>query len=381
MSTSTPNIVLSSQPDRDLLQNEPWDWFRQQMPVAKQWVYFDHSAVAPLPSVARDRAVSFAEQASAQGDTCWLRWAAELEELRNGVATWLRAAPEEIALIPNTTFGINMIAEGWPWQAGDNIVIPGGEFPSNHFPWQNQQRHGVELRIVPSPAGRVDLDGIRRAIDSRTRIVAASWVGYLTGYRLPVADLCEIAHSRGALFFLDAIQGLGVFPLDLAAVPIDFLAADGHKWMLGPEGAGIAFVRRCHLERLACPVVGWNSVAGRAQFSAAAMDLRDQAARYEGGSYNMMGLLSLHASLKMLWEIAAVHGRDAIANRVLDLHAQARQRLLSAGIHLVSDWARSQRSGIITVTLKNESPQAARDRLFREGIASSRGLLRFGQLV
>lgn len=372
MSTSTPSTAAFSPPPTELLTENPWEWLRQQMPVTKRWVYFDHAAVAPLPEAACRRSQDFVQQASEQGDTVWLQWAAEIEDLRTGIANWLGATPEEIALIPNTTFGVNLFAEGWPWQPGDNIVVPAGEFPSNHFPWQNQQRKGVELRVVPSPAGRIDLDGIRRAIDSRTRIVAASWVGYLSGYRVPLADLCQLAHEGGALFFLDAIQGLGVFPLDLTEIPIDFLAADGHKWMLGPEGAGFAFIRKCHLDRLQCPVVGWNSVAGRHQFSASSMALRDSAARFEGGSYNMNGLLTLFASLRLLWQISAVHGQDAIANRVLGLHAFAKERFLTAGFRLWSDWSRSQRSGIITLLPSDESPQTARDRLLSQGIVTSR---------
>jgi selenocysteine lyase/cysteine desulfurase len=372
MSTSTPQTTVFSPNSTELLTENPWEWLRQQMPVTKRWVYFDHAAVAPLPEPACRRSQRFVQEASEQGDTCWLQWAAEIEELRSGIANWLRATPEEIALIPNTTFGVNLVAEGWQWRPGDNIVVPEGEFPSNHFPWQNQQRKGVELRVVPSPMGRIDLDGIRRAIDSRTRMVAASWVGYLSGYRVPLADLCQMAHERGAFFFLDAIQGLGAFPLDLGEIPIDFLAADGHKWMLGPEGAGFAFIRKCHLERLECSVVGWNSVVGRQHFSASAMELRDSAARFEGGSYNMNGLLTLFASLQLLWQISSVHGHDAIANRILSLHAFARERLRAAGFKLWSDWSRSQRSGIITLSLANESPQTARERLLNLGIVTSR---------
>jgi selenocysteine lyase/cysteine desulfurase len=341
------------------------------MPVTDRWAYFDHAAVAPLPQPAAETLAVYARQASEQGDTVWPTWAAELESLRSGVANWLRAESEEIALIPNTTFGINMIAEGLRWQEGDNVVIPGGEFPSNQFPWQNQQRRGVQLRIVPSPAGRVDLDGIRRAIDGRTRIVAASWVGYSSGYRLSIDDLCQLAHDRGSLVFIDAIQGLGPFPLDLSQTPVDFLAADGHKWMLGPEGAGLAFVRRKHLAQLDCPAIGWNSVRGSHNFSSESMDLRDAASRYEGGSQNMPGLMAMHASLKIFWQIAAAHPVDAIQNRILGLHSHAREGLLRRGVRIISDWSTANRSGILTFVPSRETPNELRTKLAKAGIAVS----------
>lgn len=374
------SITASEKPENtDYLPNfpfltpsaDPWDWWRELMPVTKRWAYFDHAAVAPLPLPTQESLIRYATQAAEEGDTVWPQWAAELEKLRKGVAKWLSASADEIALVPNTTFGINMVAEGFRWKEGDNVVIPGGEFPSNQFPWQNQHRRGVELRIVPSPEGRVDLDGIRRAIDSRTRIVAASWVGYASGYRLPVDDLCQLAHDRGSLLFLDAIQGLGPFPLDLSRTPIDFMAADGHKWMLGPEGAGIAFIRQQHLDLLDCAAIGWNSVRGSYNFSSDSMELKPSASRYEGGSQNIAGLIALHQSLRLFWEVIAQHGPNAIAERILELHAYARAGLLKRGAKLKSDWYRNCRSGIITFVPKSIEPNELRSKLAHSGVAVS----------
>lgn len=374
MSTNTPKNSELQPADATVggpLQQDPWVWWRNRMPVTKRWVYFDHAAVAPLPAPTAQVLVDFARAASEQGDIVWPEWSADLERLRSGVAGWLGTTADEIALVPNTTFGINIVAEGYRWREGDNVVVPGGEFPSNHFPWQNQARRGVQLRVVPSPGGRVDLDAIRGAIDDQTRIVAASWVGYASGYRLPVDELCQIAHDAGALFFLDAIQGLGVFPLDLTETPIDFLAADGHKWMLGPEGAGVAFVRHAHLDKLDCHAVGWNSVVGRHAFNSESFQLRDAASRFEGGSMNMCGLMAMHESLKIFWDVIDHHGPAAIGDRVLALHQYARQSLQSAGATIVSDWSEPNRSGIVTFQLPGEDPSAVRARLAEAGIAVS----------
>ncbi len=348
-----------------------WSRWRAEMPVTQRWAYFDHAAVAPIPERAAQAIREFASQASEQGDTFWPRWAAQIDELRRGTADWLNVDADEIALVPNTTAGINLVAEGMRWKQGDNVVIPGGEFPSNVFPWRNQERHGVEVRVVPSPGGRVDLDGIRRAVDSKTRVVASSWVGYASGYRVPLEDICQIAHSRGALFFLDAIQGLGIFPLDLREIPIDFLAADGHKWLLGPEGAGLAFVRKRVLDLLDCSTIGWNSVIGSYQFKSEGMHLKPTAARYEGGSANTLGLLALKASLELFWQVVKEEGPQAIENRVLELHHYAKERLKSLGCQILSDWMRVCRSGIVTFVPGGCSPEEARERLLKAGVVVS----------
>lgn len=374
MSTNTPepNEFHANGASRGtLLQQDPWAWWRDRMPIVERWAYFDHAAVAPLPAPTAGVLTEFARAASEQGDTVWPEWSADLERLRSGVADWLGATGDEIALVPNTTFGINMVAEGYRWREGDNVVVPGGEFPSNHFPWQNQSRRGVQLRVVPSPGGRVDLEALRQAVDDRTRIVAASWVGYASGYRLPVDELCQIAHDAGALFFLDAIQGLGVFPLDLTQTPIDFLAADGHKWMLGPEGAGVAFVRHDHLDKLDCHAVGWHSVVGSHTFNADSFQLRDAASRFEGGSMNMCGMMAMHESLKIFWDVIAHHGPGAIANRVLELHQHARDSLQSAGATILSDWLEPNRSGIVTFQIPGRDSSAVRARLSDAGIVVS----------
>ena len=130
------------------IEDAPWGWWRSQMPIAEKWTYFDHAAVAPLPRQTAEAIAAYADEAMRDGDTRWPQWAEENERLRSGFAKWLTCDPAEIALIPNTSFGINVVAEGIQWQPGDNIVLPAGEFPSNRFPWLNQGRHGVEVRII-----------------------------------------------------------------------------------------------------------------------------------------------------------------------------------------------------------------------------------------
>ena len=280
------------------------------MPICQRFAYFDHAAVAPLPLRTAEAIKKFATEACELGDTPWLDWSRQTEALRGHFAEMINGQPDEIALIPNTTYGIGQIAEGWRWQSGDSVVVPANEFPSNLAPWRHLARRGVEVREVPMPTNangvvELKLADLLAAIDSSTRIVAISWVGFLSGWRIKVAEFCEAIHARGPLVFLDAIQGIGAFPLDVAACGVDFCAADGHKWMLGPEGAGMLYVRREHLNRLDPLMIGWHSLDERAAFDPANTALKTTAGRYEGGSTNMVGMLGLERSLALLLSCGA----------------------------------------------------------------------------
>jgi selenocysteine lyase/cysteine desulfurase len=341
-----------------------WAEFRRQMPVAGRWAYFDHAAVAPLPAPARDALVRYAQQAADEGDTVWPVWNRRVEEVRGLAARLIAADSDEIALVRNTTEGISLVAEGFAWQAGDNVVTLDNEFPSNLYPWMNLASRGVETRRVATDGGRVDLDRLIEACDRRTRIVSVSWVGYASGWRTDLAALAERVHAHGALLFVDAIQGLGAFPLDVGATDIDFLAADGHKWLLGPEGAGLLFVRRQQLDRLRPLGVGWHSVVNAFDYGRAEMNLKPTAARYEGGSANVAGFLALAESLELLLGL----GIEAIGRRILEITALACARLTAAGCPPASLREGEHRSGIVLFEVPGHDPLAVVARLAREGV-------------
>ncbi len=333
-----------------------WSEFRRQMPIAQRWTYLDHAAVSPLPQPTRDWIVSWTEDAAINGDTSWPTWAARLEDLRAAAGRLLGASTEEIALVRNTTEGINLVAEGFPWRAGDNVVTLADEFPSNQYPWMHLGTRGVETRRIPTLQGRVDFDGLAQACDRRTRVLAVSWVSYSSGWRNDLDRLAELAHDRGALVLVDAIQALGVVPLDVHRTPIDFLAADGHKWLLGPEGAGLFYLRREHLDLLRPVGVGWNSVAHAHDFDRIELDFRPSAARYEGGSQNILGLTALLASLNLLLDL----GTDAICRRIFEITDLACERLRQAGAHVRSDRRPEHKSGIVVFDWPGFDPKALR---------------------
>jgi cysteine desulfurase / selenocysteine lyase len=330
--------------------------FRAEMPISKRFAYFDHAAVAPLPHPAVERLTWFAKDASQNGDTNWLEWSAGIGRFRSLVAKILNVSDKEVALVSNTTHGINLIAEGFPWKSGDNVVVPDNEFPSNLLPWRNLERRGIEIRLAKIPPnGVVSVDQVTNLMDSKTRLVAISWVGFASGFRIAVEQFVQAIHDRGALVFLDAIQGLGVFPLDAMQTDVDFLAADGHKWMLGPEGAGILYIKQQHLNLLNPLMLGWNSLASGG-FDPTAVHLKTSAARYEGGSLNMAGFLALDASLTMLSQF----GFKAISQAVLDNVGQLAEMLRSEKFDVHVPLHQQNRSGILSVDWQGANPMATR---------------------
>jgi cysteine desulfurase / selenocysteine lyase len=211
------------------------------------------------------------------------------------------------------------------------------------------------------------MDRLAAACDQRTRILAVSWVGYCSGWRNNLDQLAELAHGHGALLLVDAIQALGVVPLDVSRTPVDFLAADGHKWLLGPEGAGVFYVRREHLDRLRPFGVGWHSVIHEHDFTRIELALRPTAARYEGGSQNMVGAIALKASLELLGRF----GPAALCRRIFEITDLACQRLEQLGARIRSDRSPEHKSGIVIFDLPGRDPVQLRKRCLESGVVLS----------
>ena len=350
---------------------------RSNMPVVSSWTYFDHAAVGPLPRPAAEVVKSWLDEITASGDVNWPRWHQAVESLRHRTARLVGASATEIALVPNTTTGIGLIAEGLDWKPGENVVVPANEFPSNLFPWLNLRSRGVDVRTVPVENGVIDPNRIDEACDGSTRLVTASWVGFLSGDRCDPSELAAIAHRHGALFFLDAIQGLGVFPLNVEQAGIDFLAADGHKWLLGPEGAGVLYIRHEHLDRLHPMMVGWSSAAGGGTFTPGEMTLRDEAARYEGGTLNQVGFMALDASLTLLERTGLTSEASPAGDYLVGLTNFAVEQLVQRGAMIDSPRRSGHESGIVTFDWPGHRPDAIRSAALAANIVLS---VRLGKL-
>jgi selenocysteine lyase/cysteine desulfurase len=349
---------------------ETRDRLRAAMPAARRWAYLDHAAMSPLPQPTADAFQKWLAEAVETGNPVWPDWVKNVERMRAAAARMVGAHPDEIALIGNTTAGISLVAEGLEWRAGDNVVTLADEFPSNVYPWFNLASRGVETRRVPTDvSGRLDIDELAAVCDDRTRVVTVSWIGFATGYRHDVKRIAAVAHEKGAFLFLDAIQGLGAFPLDVNEMGIDFLAADGHKWLLGPEGAGIAYIRREQLEQLRPIGPGWHSVMPGQDYTHIELNLRPTAARYEGGSQNNAGMLALGASIDLLFGL----GLDSLAACILDFTDRACERLREIGATIVSDRRPDhrngeQRSGIVSFEMPGRDPMALKRHAMRQDV-------------
>jgi cysteine desulfurase/selenocysteine lyase len=322
-----------------------WTALRNEFPVTRRWSYFDHAAVSPLSGPARAALVEWADDISENGVATWSAWQRRIEETRARAGRLLNTDPTDIAFIKNTTEGISFIAEGMSWRPGDNIVTAADEYPSNLYPWLNLAGRGVELRRVPSRDGRILVDDLRSAMDERTRLLTLSFVEYASGFRNDLDAVGNLCREHGALFFVDAIQGLGAFPLDVRRTPVDFLAADGHKWLLGPEGAGIFYVRRDCVERLHTMEVGWHSVVHDHDFSRIELDLKPHAGRWESATLNVGGIAALGASLGLL-ESA---GSDAVTARILEVTDYLCDRARRAGLKVYSSRLPGEASGIVSI--------------------------------
>ncbi len=285
-----------------------WEQYRSAVPVTANLIYMNHAAVAPLCLPASEAMRHLADDACQFGSLHYDQWLEAYARLRKAAARLIGADSSEIAVVKNTSEGIATVALGMAWAPGDRLVCFREEFPANSLPWRRLEQQGlrIEWLSVTDPLDRIDKAA------TGARLLSISFVQFLSGYRADLAAIGEICRRRGCFYFVDAIQGLGAFPLDVEAMHIDALAADGHKWMLGPEGCGILYVRRERQDEIEPVEFGWTNVAAFNDYASQDMALRPDAGRYECGTLNTIGCYGLAASIEfILWV-----GVDRIAPHV-----------------------------------------------------------------
>lgn len=285
-----------------------WERYRHQFPVTERLVYLNHAAVAPLSRRAADAMQHLVQDALEFGSLHYDRWMETYEGLRSSAARIVNATPGEIAIVKNTSEGIAMVASGIHWKPGDAVVAFEEEFPSNFYPWKRLEARGVEVRWL---SAFDDLDRIDQACKG-ARMLAISHVQYLSGYRANLTKIGAICASRGCLFVVDAIQGMGAFPIDVRRDKIDALSADGHKWLLGTEGCGILYVRQDLQDEIGPTEFGWTNVANYADYSSRDMALRTDAGRYECGTLNTIGCYGLRAACDLILEVGVGRIQEAV---------------------------------------------------------------------
>lgn len=329
--------------DVDRLRREEFPWA-----AAGEAVYLDAAGTGPLPERTLRAQAEFSRKRAAPHRLSHEEQFSVLDRCRALLADLIGAEEGTIALSVNTGAGINLAAWGLPLGAGSVVVVPDLEFPANVYPWMAaSQARGYGLRTVPARDGLLDEDALFAALDEPgTRVLALSWVGFATGFVADLDRLSEACRARGIWLVVDAIQAIGVLPLDLRRTHVDLLACGGQKWLMSPWGSGFTYVHPDLLDALSPMPVSWMAVRGADDFSALVhydLTWRDGARRFEQITLPFQDFAGMAASLELLRELgsAAVHAH--VAARVHDLAEGARR----AGIEVVTPAGR--RAGIVTV--------------------------------
>ncbi len=333
-------------------------------------LYLNHAAVAPWPTRTARAVADFAEQNRRQGALRYPEWLAVEDRLRERLATLIGApSTDDIALQKNTSEALSVIASGLDWRAGDNVVGFAGEFPSNRIPWQALAGEGVEARWVPLD-GEDPEGALLACCDARTRLVTVSSVQFARGLRIDLERIGAARRARGWLFCVDAIQSLGALPFDVEAIGADFVVADGHKWMLGPEGLALFHSRPEARDALRLRQFGWHMVEAIGDYDQQDWQPARSARRFECGSPNLLGIYALDASLSLLLEIGIEEVARRIAARVEAIVAAIDAR----GFELLSPREPSRRAGIVTFRVPGQDSQSLYERLMaRRVVCACRG--------
>lgn len=320
-------------------QNNIWERYRDQFPVTKNLIHLNHAAVAPLSKPAADAIRWLANDCEQYGSLHYDVWMKAYDSLRQATARLINAQSSEIAIVKNTSEGIATIANGLDWKSGDRIVVFEEEFPSNQYPWQRLQSKGVTLEWLRADG---PMDKLEQAAKG-ARMVAISFVQFLTGFRADLETIGKICQKNGCFFFVDAIQGMGYYPLDVQKCNIHALAADGHKWMLGPEGCGVLYVRADVQDQIEPFEFGWTNVQNYSDYGQRTLTLRSDAGRYEPGTLNTVGIYGLEASIRFLLSVGIESVCEAVLARTKEIHDGVRER----GYEILGERTPSNESGIV----------------------------------
>lgn len=346
-----------------------------EFPIKEQYVFLNHAGVAPIPASTQMTITEFARDAAEEGPANYASWLHGMTLARQAAGKLINAEADDICFVHNTTHGVLIVANSIRWREGDNVVGFAHEFPANVHPWRNLAERGVEFRTIPEgPDFTYSLQELAAAIDARTRLVAVSWVEYGTGVRNDLAAIADLCRRRKVWLFVDAIQGLGVLPMDVQKLGIDFLAADGHKWLLAPEGCGILYVRRQLIGELGTTMCGWCGLVRPQDYDDYDQPYKPTAKRFEEGSHNLMTIHALGSSIRLLLGV----GIERVEERVRFLTDYLIAGLVRKGYDLVTpqDWSR--RAGIVCVRKGGVEPQSLVSELQQRKIlvAARRGFLR-----
>ncbi|CAN5704923.1 aminotransferase class V-fold PLP-dependent enzyme [soil metagenome] len=327
-------------PERDI----DWGMIRANFPVTEKVVYLNTAAAGPLPRAAMEAGSEYYRQMMADGDVHWDEWRARLEVVRNKIAEFINAEPDEIGLTTNTSSGMNLIVDAL--QGRGEVISCDLEFPVSTIPWMHRQ---TNVHLVPSVAGAIEPDEIRRAMTPKTGIISLSHVQYSNGFR---SDPAQLGLEKGShTLVINASQSAGVFEIDVKRMKIDALCATGHKWMLSGYGSGFVYISRALLAETKPRAIGWLSVTDPYGDRNSEISLRrDASARSELGCPHFAGIFALGASVDLMTGI----GMRNIQERALAMNQVLTDRLVETGLRVLSPLGKdNSRSAETLVAIQN----------------------------
>ena len=349
------------------------DLRRREFPAARDKIFLAHAGVCPLPRRVADAISRCAEQSTLGDQEAFML--SRLDEARQLAARLLNCQPDEIALVGPTSLGLSFVAAGLKLRRGDNILIYHDDYPSNVYPWMALAEHGVEVRLLNiRNLGILRTRDVTGQMDENTKLVALASCHFISGWRIEIDAIGKFLRERGILFCLDAIQTLGAFPTTVEHV--DFLAADAHKWLLGPCAAGIFYVRRELQEKLNPPIYGWHNVRNPDFVAQEQIVFRRGAVKFEAGTQNLLGLVGLIAAMELVLEI----GIENISADLLRKRAWLAPELQTRGFTVLNADARPENAGGIISFFKDGTDLATlHKKLSDAGIVTSLRVDRGGQ--
>ena len=347
---------------------------RREFPVAEKKIFLAHAGVCPLPRRVADAVSSYVREATT-GDQERFVYPEILNDGRKTVAGFLNCQPDEVAFVGPTSLALSFVASGLKFRRGDNILVYFDDYPSNVYPWMALAEQGVQVRLMNTKKlGMIRPMDVMGQVDENTRLVALASCHFITGWRIDISAIGKYLRERGILFCLDAIQTVGAFPTPLEYV--DFMAGDAHKWLLGPCGAGLMYVRREVQEKLTPPIYGWHNINNPNFVAQEKIEFRNDARKYEAGTHNLLGVVGVLTSIKLISEI----GLENISRELIRKRTWLVPALQEKGYTVLNADAPPEiASGIITFHTPGKDLSALNQKLAEANVVASLRTDRTGQ--
>ncbi len=351
-----------------MTQTAEWTEYQALFAGLDELIWLNHAGISPVPRTVAEAMHQFVDELVHRGALGVADWYAGIQETKRLAAPLLNCSPADLAITPNTTHGINLVANGIRWEAGDEILLCSKEYPANVYPWWAQQAKGARLVWVsPRADGRLPVEDYAHLVSKRTRVIAVSHVQFASGYRHDLAGLGSLAREAGATFVVDAIQSFPVFPIDVIECGIDALTTGAQKWLLGPAGAAFFYTTPALRESLETTWVGADCMVDGLNYLDYRYDLLPDGRRFENACLNFVGIAGVRAALRVVKRF----GREPIEVAIQKWTGQLAKSLSEKGFTIHSPREGEEWSGILAVTHPDVTPGILEKRLRAQGIITS----------